>query len=249
MAATSLNGERPVCLLTGASGRFGTAFSRMYASRYDIGGVYHRHELSVPTRNQRCIDPLRPNGGRKRNAHPLFDICADLTRPGEIERVVELTLARYGRIDILINAAAHSVWAPMLGSDRLDESLERQFLLNVIAPLRLARRIADEYWRGRRDENEQVQRSVINVSSTAGLYVYPGSGQSAYSASKAALNHMTWHMALEFSDIGIRVNAVAPNSFPKIVPTRRVCQAVRDLVEGDLTGKIVVVDRGGDRVL
>ncbi len=54
----------------------------------------------------------------------------------------------------------------------------------------------------------------MNISSTAGIYIYPGHGQSIYSASKAALNYLSMHMGDEFSSIGVRVNALAPTSFP-----------------------------------
>ena len=44
--------------------------------------------------------------------------------------------------------------------------------------------------------------------------MYPDLGQALYASSKAALNHLTYHLASELWDIGVRVNAVAPDTFP-----------------------------------
>jgi NAD(P)-dependent dehydrogenase (short-subunit alcohol dehydrogenase family) len=75
------------------------------------------------------------------------------------------------------------------------------FELNFFAPLRLARGFASALHRG--------QGSVVNVTSIAGHYVHPFAG-SAYSTSKAALSGLTREMAVEFAQLGVRVNAVAP---------------------------------------
>jgi NAD(P)-dependent dehydrogenase (short-subunit alcohol dehydrogenase family) len=83
------------------------------------------------------------------------------------------------------------------------------------------------------------------VSSTAGIFVYPGQGQSAYAASKAALNTFTLHLADELEMVGVRVNAVAPNSFPSIVAESEVVNAIAELDAGKLNGEILVVDADG----
>lgn len=54
-------------------------------------------------------------------------------------------------------------------------------------------------------------RNVVNLSSTAGLFVYPDLGQSVYAASKAALNHLTYHLASDFC--GFCVGALPPPLF------------------------------------
>jgi NAD(P)-dependent dehydrogenase (short-subunit alcohol dehydrogenase family) len=83
---------------------------------------------------------------------------------------------------------------------------------------------------------------VINLSSSAGSRVYPGYGQGLYSASKAALDFVTSHLAAELAPVGVRVNALAPNTFPGIVTTELVLDRLLHLADGTMTGKILLLD-------
>ena len=242
-------GGKRVCLLTGASGKLGTAFCRMLADQYHIAAVYRNHLPQVPSQCQWYLDPLDPAAAIPENDHPVFAIQADLTNDKELARVVELVLARFDRIDLVVNAAVNYVFAPIVSSDRLLENLSTQFLVNTMVPLKLAASVSRSFWRNRDQENIQVNRNVINVSSVSGFYVYPYKGQSVYSASKAALNFLTRHMASEFRTFGIRVNAVAPTSFPQIISVESVVQALFRLDQGDMTGKILVLERDGERLI
>lgn len=242
-------GTKRVCLFTGASGTLGTDFCTRYRDRYAIAAVYRRHPPQIASQEARLVDPLAPGADVDGNAHPIFAVQGDISVDTDCERIVEATLAHYGRIDLLVHAATYSVWGPMLGSDALRQSAYGQFVTNVASPLNLSIIVASRYWKGRQVENRMLNRNVVNVSSVAGLRLYPGSGQSVYAASKAALNHLTGHMAMEFHGIGVRVNAVAPNSFPSLIPTSRPSDAIVRLDEGADTGLIVEVDGSEDRVL
>jgi NAD(P)-dependent dehydrogenase (short-subunit alcohol dehydrogenase family) len=220
--------HRRVCLLTGASGTLGSALCDGLADSYEFAAVHH---------------------DRRPASSMVFAIEADLREPGECERIVEAALERFGRIDLIVNAAVSSRWGSMLESAPVVESAPSQFLLNTVVPLRVACAAARLFWVGSADENRILNRSVINVSSISGQNLIPGEGQSVYAASKAALDHLTGHMALEFASIGIRVNAVAPNSFPRNVATGRVVQAIENLDLGEETGSIVVVDGEADYVV
>ncbi|HKQ99953.1 MAG TPA: SDR family oxidoreductase [Pyrinomonadaceae bacterium] len=238
---------KKVCLLTGASGKLGTAFCRLHADKYHIVGVYRRRHPDVASQLQSFVNPLSPEKTLEENEHPIYAVQAELTDDRELERVVELALARYDRIDLLVNAAVHSVWSPILDSPRLLESAGTQFNTNVIIPLKLAALVARMFWRDREEENLKFNRNVVNVSSMAGVRVYRGVGQSVYSASKAALNQLTYHLADEFKAFGVRVNATAPNAFPRIVSTESVAQTIVRLDSGLLSGKILVLDSDGVR--
>jgi NAD(P)-dependent dehydrogenase (short-subunit alcohol dehydrogenase family) len=233
---------RRTLLLTGASGRLGTAFCARHADRYDIVAVHRDTPLRGPTQDQRYVDPLHPERELLANRYPVYAVQADLTNDHDVRRVVEIALARLGHVDVLVNAAANSEWGPLLGGRRVLDSLERQFRLNVRLPLLLATELADASWRHESDANHLHGRHVINVSSIAGNRLFLGSGQSVYAASKAALNQLTRHMADEFSAIGVRVNAVAPNSFPRVVGTDYVADCIAELDAGHDSGRVLIID-------
>jgi NAD(P)-dependent dehydrogenase (short-subunit alcohol dehydrogenase family) len=254
--------DRRVCILTGASGQLGTYFCNHFSDRYEIVAVYRRNRPQVPTHDSRVVDPLDPdgidnpdsrsgdpNGSADSGQRPVFAVRADVTEERECDRVVELALARYDRVDLVVNAAVYSIWSTMLGSDQLRRSAQYQFVTNVVAPLNMATAAARQFWQGRDTENRERNRNVVNISSVAGLRIYGGLGQSIYAASKSALNQLTGHMAGEFAPLGVRVNATAPNSFPSIVPTSRAADAIVRLDEGSENGVIVVVDGAEDTVI
>ncbi len=108
-------------------------------------------------------------------------------------------------LDALVNNAGMSPKTPYkerLGCLNGDIADWRQvFELNFFAPIVLARGFASALAKG--------PGVVVNVTSIAGHSVHPFAG-SAYSTSKAALSSLTREMAVEFAELGVRVNAVAP---------------------------------------
>src|SRR5262245_24688775 len=146
MAGTGSLNDKRVCLLTGASGTLGAAFCRMFRKRYHIAAVCGKRLPSVPSQYSQTIDALNPSADVN-GSDPVFVIKADLFDEREVPRVVELTLARFGCIDLLVNAAVHSRWAPAVESNELIDSAARQFEMNVIVPLKLSVTVAREFWR------------------------------------------------------------------------------------------------------
>jgi NAD(P)-dependent dehydrogenase (short-subunit alcohol dehydrogenase family) len=249
LSTGDLDGKRRVCLLTGASGRLGSYFCSNFADQYDIVAVYRNNRPLIPAQDATWVDPSAPERELAENRQQIFAVRADLTDERECDRVVELALARYDHIDLLVNGAVSSSWGSMLDSDRLKRSGYNQFVTNVLVPLNLAISVARQAWQGRDEENRLNNCNVVNVSSVAGLRIYAGQGQSIYAASKAALNQLTGHMANEFATLGVRVNATAANSFPSIVPTARAADAIVRLDQGTDNGTIVVVDGTEDSVI
>lgn len=236
-------GERRVCLLTGAGGTLGDAFCRAHARDYDIVAVYRNRAPAAVSQDEWYVDPLDPDAEVPENVAAVFTIRADLERDGEVERVVDVALARHGQVDLLVNAAAYSHWHPqgLVDGDVLLDSVERHFAMNVGVPLRFATRLAQRFWLHRDLDNHARNRNIVNVSSIAASRVYPG-GQAIYAASKAALNQLTRHLAAEFAVFGVRANALAPNSFPSVVRTESVARAITDLDRGTATGRVLVLD-------
>jgi NAD(P)-dependent dehydrogenase (short-subunit alcohol dehydrogenase family) len=235
-----------VCLLSGAGGRLGSAICMAFAADYDVVALFRNRHPEAASQLQWWIDPLQPDELPPVSRHRVFAVHSDLTEPGQLERVVDIALARFQRIDVLINAAALYQSASLTNEGSLAHA-SHQLEVNTLLPVRLAARIVQTSWRHSADENRQRNRSVINVSSVSATDVYPGQG--VYSAGKAALNALTRHMARDYASLGVRVNAVAPTSFPSLVPTGAVVDAIRALDAGDMSGNILVLDTKGTRTL
>jgi NAD(P)-dependent dehydrogenase (short-subunit alcohol dehydrogenase family) len=233
---------RRTCLLTGASGVFGTAFIRRFADRYRIIAVHCRGEIAFASQRQSFFDPIEPARPLAVNDHAVHAIRADLATSAGIEAAIHEVTSVCDHVDLFIHAAARRSFGSLLRKETLDDAA-LLIALNVLAPMRLSAALANVMWRGDPDGNARERRNIVNLSSTAGLFVYQDGQQALYAASKAALNQLTYHMASEFWDIGIRVNAVAPDTFPGRVTVDEVLDAVIALDESDDTGRIVPLYR------
>ncbi|WP_228538917.1 SDR family NAD(P)-dependent oxidoreductase [Nocardia sp. XZ_19_385] len=235
--------DRRVALITGAGGLLGNAFCQALYTEYDIVAVHRDRTPGVPTQYEWFVDPFDPEAELPENRSQAYLLRADLTEKGEVERVVDLALARFGTVDLLINNAAHMVWhgQGVVDGDAALDDFDNHFRTNVEVPLRLATRLAQKSWLHDRDRNRSRNRNIVNVSSLAGTGVYPG-GQALYGSSKAALNHLTRHMAVEFKEFGVRANAIAPDSFPALVPTEKVLLSILELDRGGMTGGVYAIE-------
>jgi NAD(P)-dependent dehydrogenase (short-subunit alcohol dehydrogenase family) len=134
-------------------------------------------------------------------------IVADLGDAASREHFIAAAAAVIGggRLDALVNNAGVSPKTPF--KERLGclngelDGWREVFELNFFAPLMLARALAAVL--------AKAKGAIVNVTSIAGHAVHPFAG-SAYSTSKAALSALTREMAVEFAEIGVRVNAIAP---------------------------------------
>jgi NAD(P)-dependent dehydrogenase (short-subunit alcohol dehydrogenase family) len=229
--------DRRVCLITGAAGRLGSDFCRRYGEQYEIVAVSRSRVPNVRTQDQWHVDPLcaaAPLPGS-----PVYSIVADLTAPGALDEVVERALGRCGRIDLLVNAAVFVQRERLTTLADRTEFLDRAFHLNATVPLALAATVVRAAWADTPDENRARGRNVINISSGAGLGYAPFPGLSAYSASKAALNFLTCYLADELDGIGVRVNAIAPTTFPDLLPTEAVSDEIVAVDSSADSGQII----------
>ncbi len=143
----------------------------------------------------------------RRDPNWTHHVTADLTEPAGPESFVAEAgaLLGDGPLGALVNNAAVSPktdFKERLGILNGDLAGWRQvFELNLFAPLALARGFAVPLRKGK--------GCIVNITSIAGHAFHPFAG-SAYSTSKAALSALTREMAVEFAEIGVRVNAVAP---------------------------------------
>jgi NAD(P)-dependent dehydrogenase (short-subunit alcohol dehydrogenase family) len=155
----------------------------------------------------------------KRDPNWTSHIPTDLEDPADVERFVAEATGLLGDtpLNALVNNAAVSPktdFQERLGclNGPLDYWRE-VFQLNFFTPLALARGFAPLLARGGRDDEEAGETgggaAIVNITSIAGHAIHPFAG-SAYSTSKAALSALTRELAVEFAELGVRVNAVAP---------------------------------------
>jgi NAD(P)-dependent dehydrogenase (short-subunit alcohol dehydrogenase family) len=179
-------------LLTGASRGIGHATVR----RFSESG------WRVITASREAVPPEC-----KRDPNWTHHVSADLADAGAVPRFIDEVQAILGNdaLHALVNNAGFSPKTPFrerLGCLNGDlGGWHDVFQLNFFTPLSLARGFAAALARGR--------GAIVNVTSIAGHAVHPFAG-SAYSTSKAALSALTREMAVEFAQLGVRVNAVAP---------------------------------------
>ena len=229
---------RPVCLITGGSGKLGTALTGRLAAEHSTVLVYNAHEPAGFSQLKQRIGPAADD------EREPFAVQADLRNRHDQRRLIEVTLARYGRIDVIVNAAADTRFhGGLLDLAFADQAELGQLDLNCIQPLRLVSLIHHEFWKHDPVGNARMNRCVINVSSISGLHVFADTGQAFYAASKAALNHLTRFLANELKAYSVRANAVCPSRFPDSVPTSRVVDTVAELIAGRDNGQIIEVSR------
>jgi NAD(P)-dependent dehydrogenase (short-subunit alcohol dehydrogenase family) len=228
---------KAVCLITGGGGLLGNAFCREFASAFHIMAVYHRKlpEADSPF----CRRMEGPDNGA---CHPIIHcIQGDLNKREDIRRIVEVTLARYDRIDHIIHAAADTRFHGQLRELwQATDYPQSQLYLNSIAPMLLNSAVYDACWKDHSDENALRRRSILHVSSLSGLYVHSPAGQAFYSASKAALNILSMHLALELAPYSVRVNSICPGKFGKDEYLGKILTTIQRLIEDDsITGETI----------
>ncbi len=124
-------------------------------------------------------------------------LSIDVTATDAPQRIVQLALDRFGRIDFLINNAGIGSPKPL---DETDDAMLDHFLdIMLRAPFRLCRDVVPHMAPG---------SGVVNVTSTFAMI--GGKRGGAYSAAKGGLRSLTEHMACEYGPRGIRSNCVAP---------------------------------------
>jgi NAD(P)-dependent dehydrogenase (short-subunit alcohol dehydrogenase family) len=127
------------------------------------------------------------------------DLQADLSQPGEPERVVRETVDRHGRLDVLVNNVGYSEIRKL--EEVTDEIWQASFEINLLSAVRATRAALP----GMR---ERGAGTIVNVSSTAAKR--PSTGMPDYSVMKAALLSYSRLVADLHAKDGIRCNAVTP---------------------------------------
>ena len=146
---------------------------------------------------------------------------ADVSKPEDIQAVVNETMEKFGQIDVLINNAGVS-WGAM-PEDMPLEKWQTVLDVNLTGCFLFAQAVGREMLR-------RKSGSIINIASISGLTSSAnGPYYAGYVASKAGLIGLTRELAASWGRRGIRVNAIAPGFFHS-----RLADAVIDRYEGDI---------------
>ncbi|HEY7125681.1 MAG TPA: SDR family NAD(P)-dependent oxidoreductase [Ktedonobacterales bacterium] len=179
-----------VALVTGASRGIGRSIANAFAQE----GCH----LVLAARSKDALE----RAAEELRAHQIqvLTVPADLTITDDCKRLVEQTIQRFGRVDVLVLNAGGAPGAGFL------ETSEDQWMiavnLNLMAAVRLCRLVIPHM-------REHGGGSIITISS---IYGRESGGRSAYNAVKAAVISLTKALAREFARDHIRVNSIAPGS-------------------------------------
>ncbi|KAL0573849.1 hypothetical protein V5O48_008089 [Marasmius crinis-equi] len=177
----------------------------------------------------------------------------DVNDKKSISVAVEVVRAKEGKLDVLVNAAGVPGPSSLFVADETSphnatlgqslfatESTDRWrsvFDTNAIAPFFVTMAFVDLLEKGAKARGIGATSGVVNISS-ASASLKLSMAKFAYSASKAASDHLTVNMAAEFArnDIPIRVNAIQPGVFPSEMTTENVEALNRSLRQKPFSG-------------
>lgn len=177
-----------VVLITGANSGIGAACAEYMAKN----GAFLSLVARDATKFEIIINRIKESGVE---LEPLV-ILADITT--DAERIISETIEKYGHLDILINNAGIIAF-DSLTTLKLHE-YDQIMATNVRSVVELSQ-LAVPYL-------IETKGNIVNVSSAAGII--PAEVCLAYAMSKAALDHFTKCVAMEFADKGVRINSVNP---------------------------------------
>ena len=126
----------------------------------------------------------------------------DVTKSKEVDAVCAEIIKTHGHVDILVNNAGVAK-SDVRAEDTSDDHWRFHMDVNVDGVFWCCRAFGKQMLK-------QGSGSIVNIGSMSGFIVNKPQPQSFYTASKAAVHHMTQSLAAEWGKRGVRVNAVAP---------------------------------------
>jgi 3-oxoacyl-[acyl-carrier protein] reductase len=195
--------EKPVAIVTGGASGIGAACCRALAERGFEVGIHYRSRKDQ-------AEALLAEIGSGSLLH------ADLTETDQVEKLVNNIKDKWGRVDVLVNNAGHSINADIV-TMKMEQFDEQRALTRGV--WYLTKRILRQFMIRRN------QGRIINISSVVG---HTGNaGQIPYTMEKAALDAFTKSLVRELAGRNILVNSVAPGLIDTEM-TRELPDSIRE---------------------
>lgn len=179
----------PVWFITGCSSGFGRALVERVLAR--------GWRVVATARDAAAITGLA--GGTEDS---VLTLPLDITRHDQVEAAVQAAIARFGRIDVLVNNAGYGYQSSV--EEGVDAEIRAQFEANVFGLFALTRGVLPHMRQARSGH-------ILNISSVAGFVGFPGSGY--YAATKHAVEGWSDALASEVEPLGLKVTCVEPGPF------------------------------------
>ena len=200
---TAIDLAGAVVLITGATGGVGTVAAPAFA---EAGA-----SLALVSRSRERLEQLALSAGIPENLCLLH--AADLTDPAQVREAVDATLARFGRLDVVVNLLGS--WAPGKIASTSDDLWHSQLTTNLHAVFYVLREAVPRMADG---------GAIVNLANA--LPVEGRGGQLAYAVAKGGVITLTQSLALELRPRAIRVNAILPRNID--TPGNRALQPNAD---------------------
>jgi NADP-dependent 3-hydroxy acid dehydrogenase YdfG len=178
-----------VWFITGAS----TGFGRLLAEQALLAG----HKVVATARRPEQIANL----GHHYSDHCLV-LPLDVTNQAQVDSAVKQAVARFGRVDVLVNNAGYGVAGAI--EEVSDAEFMPMFETNVFGLLRVTRALLPHL-------REQRSGHILNLSSIGGVVAGPGIG--FYNGTKFAVEGISEALAAEVGPLGIHVTIIEPGPF------------------------------------
>ncbi|WP_258360979.1 SDR family NAD(P)-dependent oxidoreductase [Moorella sulfitireducens] len=193
LTKSMFNLEGKVAVVTGGAGALGESIATALAM--------YGADVVVTGRTMQTLEESVKNiekAGRKALA-----ITCDVSREDQVINMVEKTMDKYGKIDILVTAAGIAKRFP--AEDFPLDAFEQVMDINVKGTFLCCKHVG-------KIMIKQGHGKIITISSVRAFAGHPG-GYAAYGTSKGAVNLLTKQLATEWAKYNINVNAVAPTIF------------------------------------
>lgn len=182
-----------VAVITGASSGIGAAAAKLLAAR----GV----RVALLARRKQQLEQLRDEIRKADGQAEVWTV--DVTSREELERVAKEVLARFGRVDIVLNNAG--VMLPNPIEETRTDQWQRQIDLNVSGLMHVIGAFTPAPVQAGAGSGPA---DLINVSSIASKNIFPAFA--VYCATKAFVSHLSVNLRAELGAKGVRVSAIEP---------------------------------------